>query len=373
LTNSCNKCDTVICKEVKVSCYPEKCNWTNAGFGMASTSRCGTITAEANNLNNACIRYEWIVKQNGTILFTDTASSRLKTFSFDKNGVYVVCLKLVNTCKKCDTFICKEVEVKCFNTEKCNWKAAGAAASYKVDCNKVYLEAANLNNGCIKYAWSSGGAVISKSRLAYKTYSTNGNYSACLKLIDTCKQCDTTICVEFKIACQPCGATAKFTVDSIRKGTVYFTNTSTGAYSYSWNFGDTTYSKDKNPKSHTYKYSGGRKICLTVWDSLGKCSTTYCYYVQVVTGRSNQTEEINAVVSGQLKVWPNPATGILNANWTGTNSKIQITDMNGRVLIQQQTNHNNAAINISGLTEGIYLLRISGDGADLNSRFIISR
>lgn len=370
LVDNCKKCDTVICKEVKVSCYPEKCDWTNAGFGISATSRCGTFTAEANNMNNSCISYQWIVKQNGSIISTDTASGRLKTFSFDKNGVYVVCLKLVNTCKKCDTFICKEVEVKCYNTEKCNWKDAGAKVSYKIDCNKITVEAANLNNTCIKYGWFSNGSVVSSNRTATFTYSQNGTYYLCAKFMDTCKKCDTSICIQFKIDCQPCGAISYFTVDSIRKGTVYLTNRSKNAYSYKWSFGDTTFSKDKDPGSKTYKYSGAKTICLTVWDSLEKCSSTFCKTIQVVTGRSN---EATADINPSFKAWPNPASETLNISWSGNQGTAYISDMNGRLVMTREINGSINALPVSGLAEGMYILKLVGPGSGQSTRFIISR
>jgi PKD repeat protein len=98
---------------------------------------------------------------------------------------------------------------------------------------------------------------------------------------------------------------------------VYVTNLSTGGYSYSWDWGDSTYSKLKSPTYHAYKFGGTRKICLTVWDSLAKCSTTFCITVQVVKTRSSQQYGSGTAGNNAMQVYPNPADQTTTISWNG--------------------------------------------------------
>lgn len=51
-------------------------------------------------------------------------------------------------------------------------------------------------------------------------------------------------------------------------------------YSYSWDFGDSTYSANQNP-SHTYIKPGVFNVCLTIIDSVNFCSDTYCKSIEI--------------------------------------------------------------------------------------------
>lgn len=65
----------------------------------------------------------------------------------------------------------------------------------------------------------------------------------------------------FSISCEK-PATANFTTSQNGTGTVNFTNTSTHAISYDWNFGDGTNSTEASP-SHTYSSFGAFTVTLT--------------------------------------------------------------------------------------------------------------
>ena len=63
---------------------------------------------------------------------------------------------------------------------------------------------------------------------------------------------------------------------SVNNNVVTFTNTSTGAVqpSYYWNFGNGNYGWQTNP---IYTYTNGTYyVCLTMWDSLSACQSTFC-------------------------------------------------------------------------------------------------
>lgn len=371
LYNSCRKCDTVICKTVTVSCYKETCNWKKAGAGFTYSVKCPNLVLEGNNLNNGCVKYSFTISTLNNVPLA-TFNGRVQTIGFSSNGDYNVCMKLIDTCNKCDTVICQRITVNC--QAPCNWKKAGAGFSYRLDCKKVTLTANNLNNGCVKYSWLSGGVVIGTGQLFTHTYTNNGTYTICLKLSDTCKKCDTSICQSIVINCNPCTAVAKFKVDSVSKtGIVYVTNQSTGAFSYSWDWGDSSYSKIKSPIYHAYKYGGSRKICLTVWDSLGKCSTTFCITVQVVKSRSSQQNGAIQTGKSGMQVYPNPADLTSTITWNGQYNDLFVYASTGKLVYRTTISGERTTLKTSELPPGIYTIKLEGTEGKCINRLVVER
>lgn len=76
------------------------------------------------------------------------------------------------------------------------------------------------------------------------------------------------------LACQ-----ASFTISGPATGTYTysFTNTSTGNYSAAqWYFGDGSFSNGPANVTHTYASPGVYGVCLTVWDSVNGCQSSFC-------------------------------------------------------------------------------------------------
>lgn len=84
--------------------------------------------------------------------------------------------------------------------------------------------------------------------------------------------------------------TANFSAVSNSNGSVSFTNTSVGNSQYTfyyWSFGDGTSSYATNP-THQYNTNGYALVCLTAYDSLSNCQTSYCDSV-LISGASGIT------------------------------------------------------------------------------------
>jgi PKD repeat protein len=77
------------------------------------------------------------------------------------------------------------------------------------------------------------------------------------------------------VCCGPAGPVASFTwAQDPGTTTVQFTDTSTGGpTAWSWNFGDSTVSTERNP-SHTYLTAGSYNVTLTASSSAGSSSST---------------------------------------------------------------------------------------------------
>jgi hypothetical protein len=71
----------------------------------------------------------------------------------------------------------------------------------------------------------------------------------------------------------------------------------------------------------------------------------------------------NNFIASKLSVYPNPATNVVNITNTvnAIISKIEMTDLNGRVVMSQNINATNGQVSISDLAVGVYMMKISTD------------
>lgn len=173
-------------------------------------------------------------------------------------------------------------------------------------------------------------------------------------------------------------------------------NGGSGLYQFLWNFGDGTSSTDPFP-THTYAGSGPYILCLTISDSEG-CTNTHCDSVYVddnglyngLVGdggnRSNLTVNvINPLTMGvdenstlsALSLWPNPAREQFNISLDSELSGalyIEVVDLNGRVVMQQQerisTGSNRVMIATETLQAGLYAVRVSNGTTTISRRFV---
>jgi hypothetical protein len=108
--NKCNGCDTVIYKEVHISCLASttSCNWSKANIGYSQN--CNKLTFEMGS-KDTCLKYKTLAIRNG---HTDTLSDdRVFMHSFSDTGRYVIRTTFHNQCNGCDTVIYREVHITC--------------------------------------------------------------------------------------------------------------------------------------------------------------------------------------------------------------------------------------------------------------------
>jgi Leucine-rich repeat (LRR) protein len=81
------------------------------------------------------------------------------------------------------------------------------------------------------------------------------------------------------------------------------------------------------------------------------------------------------VISDELKVYPNPASEMINVEglMVNENSSITITDMLGKTVKQVPFNTQYLTLNISELSEGVYNLSITSKEGVTNKRLVIER
>lgn len=145
------------------------------------------------------------------------------------------------------------------------------------DLTIAFLE--NTSSGT-NFVWDFGdGSPISNEPNPVHTYTEAGVYLASLQSIGS-GGCDSDgITKEITVFT---AGVANFTSDpsidteiSLPDAAVRFTNQSSDAVSYLWDFGDGTFSTEENPV-HLYKESGQYEVSLTITDA-GGCTSTVQY------------------------------------------------------------------------------------------------
>ena len=88
--------------------------------------------------------------------------------------------------------------------------------------------------------------------------------------------------------------------------------------------------------------------------------------------RTMESLNINDNYLQNVIIYPNPTKSILNIE-NAENSMIEIYDLLGRVVLSKNNISLNEQINVSTLSEGTYLLRISNDNKVITDKFIINK
>lgn len=132
-----------------------------------------------------------------------------------------------------------------------------------------------------------------------------------------------------------------FVVNATNNGEVTFTNSSSNAATYSWDFGDTIGSSANTNPVYTFSATGTYNVTLTSNSTLcGNDSITIPVYVEVET-----LSTVDEVLSN-IAIYPNPFTNEIHINIeTASSLDIAIYDISGRTI----TNAHNVSTNNTNL------------------------
>ena len=143
-----------------------------------------------------------------------------------------------------------------------------------------------------------------------------------------------------------------------------FTNNSTNANKFIWDFGDGNLDSVNANTSHTYLATGTYQICLTASNDC--FSETFCDSI-TVTNVGIQNNAYN----GNL-VFQQDATSI-NFKWNGNSNiqQVQLLSSNGKLIYQNEKESNVVQIATTNLAPGIYLTRLLVDGKFYTRKVIV--
>jgi PKD repeat protein len=201
------------------------------------------------------------------------------------------------------------------------------------------------------YNWSPGGqttqTIVVSSAGTYNVTTTNSN---------ACDGVGTSASTTVTVNAVPVAAGS---VASVTGSVVTFTNSSTGATSYNWNFGDASNSTAAAP-THAYATNGSYTVTLIATNAAG-CSDTTTFNVSITVG----VEEMENI--SEVKVYPNPfaneTTIEVNAA-TSEELSYQIFDLTGKMFKAQSgisiaAGKNLITVDATEMATGIYFMQIS--------------
>jgi len=151
--------------------------------------------------------------------------------------------------------------------------------------------------------------------------------------------------------------------------TINFNNTSTGATTWAWDFGDGNSSAQQNPV-HFYQSSGAYTVCLVAENANG-CTDTSCTTLNLTVG-------IESPSFRNILVQPNPSSetaSILFNLEHNAQVTLSILDVAGKVVNEQHaelsTGQNQMNVDVSTLPAGIYLARLATEQGVSTLRLVV--
>jgi hypothetical protein len=150
---------------------------------------------------------------------------------------------------------------------------------------------------------------------------------------------------------------------------IIFTNTSVGAVSWNWEFGDGAASDEENPV-HTYSISGNYTVSLTATSDKG-CEATESRTFGIITGAEIAT-------GNTIDFYPNPVytkTIRVSRLIAGESAEIKLFDIKGNLVFSTalQANELQGDFNVFDLSNGIYVVVISSKEKMLSKKIVIAR
>lgn len=241
-----------------------------------------------------------------------------------------------------------------------------------VICQGDSVQFNNSSANATSYVWAFPGGSPATSTLANPkvTYPSSGAYTAELIANGPGGADTTSQSINITITSPPIADfSASDTLVGLPNAYVGFTNNSTGATNYYWDFDDGSTSTDGNPW-HQFNTTGTYNVMLVA--SNGNCpdDTTY---VSVVVGITDIAESN----SKQFQIFPNPANNELIVSFTNLskNGVIEILTAEGRLVrsINIATGTERKVITLTDLESGMYFVSIKRGGAIFGSKKLIIR
>ena len=111
------------------------------------------------------------------------------------------------------------------------------------------------------------------------------------------------------------------------------------------------------PVSSNYHYVINKNGYLT------KEGDFYLYTDTIISIAMDKANSISSVISGneELRLWPNPASDILNCSFPTYNieNSIRITDLIGNTVYLMPATSKDNQINVKNLTAGVYIVQVT--------------
>lgn len=313
-----------------------------------------TVTGEG-----ASPTYNWQV--NGV----SVGSGSTYTSNSLNNGDVVSCiLTSSSSCASVPQVGSNNIPITVNQTVNVSVSISSSAGNSICQGDPVTLTATPVNPGTTPiYQWYVNGVPAGSNSPTYTTSSLlSGDVVFCqLTSSEPCAAPSTTssLSITFTVVSEPV-ANYYFTTNDL---TVSLTNSSLNATSYMWYFGDGNSTNMPNPV-HTYNQDGLYDVMLIASNSCG--SDTLIYSINVFYVGSNNNQDIT-----EIKVFPNPTSGMLNILSNTEISVVTVYNLIGKKIIQTRPAEKATSVDLSVYGKGLYIIEIATDKEIIKKQVIL--
>jgi len=244
---------------------------SSADFQLSYANNCqGSTINTINNSTNA-VSYSWD--------FGDGTTSTLQSPSHVYASVgtnYIVSLTVTDSAG-CTDFMARSYYAVSGNSVQASTRRACAGDS-------IFFTNGSMNFA--SYLWDFGDGTTTAGTNPFHVYADSGNYQVSLTVTDSVG-CTTSFPLPYQVNISKPIANFTFTATPVpcQSVSVAFTNLSSGADSYFWNFGNNQYSSQANPV-HNYPANGMNSATLVATsagcsDSFTMSNLVYSPWLQV--------------------------------------------------------------------------------------------
>lgn len=292
-----------ICDTILVSCPPPTSN-----FSVSATNLTASFLDASTGAPTA---WQWNFG-DGT-----TSTSQNPSHTYSAPGTYTVCLVVGNLCGVSDT-TCVSIQVVC----------PSLVAAFMDSLSGFTAYFTNTSIGMAStWIWNFGDGYLSNLQNPTHSYAAPGTYSVCLIASDGCSS--DTLCDTIVIQCPLPQSAFFYLVNGL---TVTFTDSSAGATTWHWDFGDSSTASLQNP-IFTYAAADTYWVCLITANSCGQ--DTLCDSVEVLL--PVRIDEWPS--SGEIQVFPIPTTGEIHVQYQfplETDMEVTLVNALGQRLFSEQ-------------------------------------
>lgn len=261
---------------------------------------------------------------------------------YQNPGTYVVCQTVTNACTsktKCDTI------GVCLDTAKAGFTLGASGQVYSFTDTSLHADT---------YLWDFGDGNLSTNQNPSHIFPGFGTYKVCLTITNDCYT--DSLCQMVNV-CSAQGTAAFTFQNSVAPLAIQFLSQSTNTVSHYWDFGDGSFSTNKNPLT-VFADPIVYNVCLTITDSCGLQDST-CQAVDLTTFSTEEWMWLNA-----LKVYPNPTRDIVfieSGNQMENEVTVELSTITGQRISRKvyKANEGKIELSLGTLAEGLYILKIN--------------
>ncbi len=214
----------------------------------------------------------------------------------------------------------------------------------------TFQHAATGNNLAFSWQFPGGTPSVSNAPAPTVGYNSDGPSSAVL-IVSNAFGADTAVQNFHITMLQP--PDAQFSYNLLPDGTAVFSNGSSGALGYVWDFGDGSLPDTATNPIHTFSQNGRYTVTLSAYNGCGVAVYQFDLEVDLDVLSAHPTNN-----PSPLRVYPNPARGMLHLALEpgcSLQSCALLTGAAHPIMVQGAA----TAIDLSGVPAGLYWLRLT--------------